>query len=45
MRDLINRLDNVYVHTVHKLMYKLYGKEVVNKKFKLTSENFTKDYD
>ncbi len=45
MRDLINRLDNVYVHTVHKLMYKLYGKEIANNKFKLTSEDFTKDYD
>ena len=43
MRDLINRLDNVYVHTVHKLMHKLYGKEVLNKKFKLIGVDFTND--
>ena len=43
MRDLITRLDNVYVHTVHKLMYKLYGKEVLNKKFKLIGVDFTND--
>lgn len=44
MRDLVNRLDNVYIHTVHKLMYKLYGKEIVNKKFKLSDEDFTNDF-
>lgn len=45
MRDVMHRLTNVYIHTTDKLRYKLYGKEIVNKKFKLMGVDFTKDYD
>ena len=36
MRDILNRLDNVYKHTVNKLEEKLYGKEV-NKEYRKIS--------
>ena len=38
MRELAHRLDNVYMHTAHKIAEKLYGKEV-DEKFVLTNNN------